>query len=163
MKQILLAIACMSMLSVSQGQLKAKVKCPPFEVDILEGKVNGLKPDRAGSEIKGKLPCFTSSEEEAAASKCGGTIFYKDRDIYFFTGRDYIEIGPNFKGKLSVPLLGTKRGGLFKVLGHPKIKDDKWDAFQTAYGTLVLYYNAANKVNKIQFSTKGTETLSLCE
>jgi hypothetical protein len=52
---------------------------------------------------------------------------------------------------------------LFNYLGNPKVKDTNWEAFQTAYGILVLHYNTAGKVYKFQFSTKTAETLSLCE
>jgi hypothetical protein len=58
--------------------------------------------------------------------------------------------------------MGTVRGSLFRTLGHPKIKDVTWDAFQTEYGTLILYYNKANKVNRIQFSSKPTDYIQLC-
>ncbi len=163
MKQLLSMLISLGLFSFCQAQLKAKAKCPVFEVDIMDGKVNGLRPNRASSEIKSVLPCFTTSEDESTSSKCGGTVFYKDRDIYFYTTRDYIEIGPKFQGKLSVPLLGSKRGSLFRLLGHPKIKDDKWEAYQTGYGCLVLYYGPDNKCRKIQFSTKSTDALQLCE
>lgn len=88
---------------------------------------------------------------------------FKLRHYQFFTTRDYVEIGEKFKGKLSIPLFGAARNSLFKVLGNPQMKDATWDAFQTAYGILVLHYNKANKVRLIQFSTHGTSTLSLCE
>ena len=163
MKKTLLFIFSMSILSGAMAQLTVKSKCADFVVDILDGKVNGLKATATNFEIKAKLPCATSSEEEGGTAKCGSNVFYKDRDIYFYTQRDYVEIGPKFKGKMTVPLLGTKRGTLFKVLGNPKMKDDKWEAYQMQYGTLVLHYDAAGKVNLIQFSTHSTETLSLCE
>ncbi|MBO9635188.1 MAG: hypothetical protein J7578_18905, partial [Chitinophagaceae bacterium] len=150
--------------TTASAQLKTtKVNCPAIEVDVLNGRVNGLKPDRTTNEITGKLPCFTTKTEESPSSKCGGMVVYKDKDITFYTGRNYVEIGPAFKGKMSISLLGTKRGSLFKVLGTPKIKDDKWDAYQTGYGCLVLYYGADNKVKKIQFSTYGTDAIQLCE
>lgn len=161
MKSICLALCCLTISLHSISQLKAKVVCPPFEVDILDGKVNSYKASVGAGEIKARFPCFTSATNDSA--KCGEAVYYKDKDITFYTGRDYIEIGEKFKGKLSVPLIGAARGGLFKVLGHPKIKDDTWDAFQTSFGTLVLHYNKANKVRLIQFSTRGTETLTLCE
>lgn len=145
------------------AQLKKTPVCNTFIVDILDGKVNDVLPDFTNSQIEEKLPCFTSSEPENASSPCGGSVFYKDKDVYFYTGRDYVEIKENFKGKLSIPLLGANRNSLFKWLGNPKIKDVQWDAFQTQYGTLVLYYNKANKVNRILFSKKSTETLSICE
>ncbi|MBS1596958.1 MAG: hypothetical protein JST75_01945 [Bacteroidetes bacterium] len=157
----LFLISCIS--SISMGQLKAKPKCGTFVVDILNGKVNNIKPDVNIPEIKDALPCFTSVEEETATSKCGGGVFYKDRDISFFTSRDYIEIGEKLKGQLSIPLIGASRSSLFKWLGNPKIKDDTWDAFVMAYGTLVLHYNAAGKVKLIQFSTRNTDDLKLCE
>jgi hypothetical protein len=163
MKKTLLVIFSMATLSGAMAQLTVKSKCPDFVVDILDGKVNGLKANASNADIKAKLPCSTSSEEEGGAAKCGANVFYKDRDIYFYTQRDYVEIGPKFKGKMTIPLLGAKRGTLFKVLGNPKLKDDKWDAYQTQYGTLVLHYDAAGKINLVQFSTNSTETLSLCE
>ncbi|MEO7923026.1 MAG: hypothetical protein ABIR30_05060 [Chitinophagaceae bacterium] len=147
----------------ASAQLKTTTVCNPFVVDILGGKVTGIEPDFTQAQVKQVFPCFTSEEAETSSSKCGGLIAYKDKDIYFYTGRDYIEIGQHFKGKMSLPLMGASRNSLFKWLGHPKIKDVKWDAFQTQYGTLVLYYNSASKINKIQFSTKSTETIQLCE
>jgi hypothetical protein len=166
MKRTLFVILAMNIFAVSMGQLKAKVKCPDFYVDILNGTVNEIKPNYTPNEIKEKFPCFTSAVEESNDAKCGGGIFFKDKDIYFYTKRDYIEIGPKFVGKTSILLLGTKRNSLFKSLGNPKMKDDLWDAFETQYGTLVLHYDvagAAGKVKFFQFSTLGTEQLNLCE
>jgi hypothetical protein len=165
-KQTLLVTLFMSFLSVSMAQLKAKVKCPDFYVDILNGTVNDIKPSYTPNEIKEKFPCFTSAEEEGESVKCGGGIYFRDKDIYFYTRRDYIEIGPKFLGKTSFLLLGTKRNSLFKTLGNQKIKDDLWDAFEMQYGTLVLHYDVAGPAGKVkffQFSTLGTELLNLCE
>lgn len=145
------------------AQLKTTTLCPALVINILDGRVNELSPTATIGEIKGKLPCFSGVEEESASAKCGGGVFFKDRDIDFFTGRDYVEIREKFKGKLSIPLMGASRNSLFKWLGHPKIKDVSWDAFQMSYGTLILYYNKAGKINKLQFSTKSTDALRLCE
>ena len=162
MKMLLLTPAiCLASLLVN-AQLKTTTLCPTMTVDILDGKVNELYSSSTMGEIKAKFPCYTSIEEGTAVPACGGAIFYKDKDIYFYTGRGYIEIREKFKGKLSIPLMGANRNNLFKTLGHPKIKDVNWDAFQMAYGTMVLYYKAG-KVNKIQISTKSTEALTLCE
>ncbi|MEZ5029532.1 MAG: hypothetical protein R2765_12205 [Ferruginibacter sp.] len=59
-------------------------------------------------------------------------------------------------------LLGVNRNSLFATLGYPKIKDVTRDAFQTEYGTLILYYDKAGKINKIQISSKSTDTIKLC-
>ena len=58
--------------------------------------------------------------------------------------------------------MGANRKNLFNWLGNPKIRDENWDAFEMAYGTLVLHYNAKGNVRLIQFSSKGTDALSLC-
>jgi hypothetical protein len=156
---ILLLLTCTAV----NAQLKTTPICPSFVVDILDGEVNDLSASATVGQIKEKFPCFTSSEAEGTAGKCGSNVFFKDKGLYFYTGRDYVEIRPGFKGKLSIPLMGASRNGLFKWLGHPKIKDVSWDAFQMAYGTLVLYYSKAGKVNKIQFSTLPSESMNLCE
>lgn len=161
MKKISFFVGFLCLASVSMAQLKASVACPPFEVDILDGKVNGFKANTIAGMIKNKWPCFSGVTNDSA--KCGEGVFYKDKGISFYTSRDYVEITEGFKGKLSVPLLGSARGSLFKTLGNPVMKDASWDAYQTNYGTLVLHFNKANKVRLIQFSTNGTSTLKLCE
>jgi hypothetical protein len=149
--------------SLAFTQLKQTTVCPDFVIDILDGRVNELDPKSTIGEVKGKFPCFSSVKEESADSLCGGGVFYKSKDIYFYTGRNYIELGPAFKGKLTIPLMGAGRNDLFKWLGHPSIKDVSWDAFQTAYGILLLYYNKSNKINKIRLSTESAATIKLCE
>jgi len=162
MKQLLLLPLFLVAAFSAKAQLVAKSRCDVITVDILDGKVNGLKPNARFDEIKEKLPCFTATEPEGSTAKCGGSIFYKDKDIYFYTDRDYIEVNEKFQGKFTTPIIGAARTSLFKLLGNPKIKDDTWEAYQMAYGTLVLHFNKAGKVNQVQFSTRSTDILSLC-
>lgn len=163
MKNILLSLSASLLFTVATAQLKTEVKCPVINVDILNGNVNHIIiPTSNMAQIKKNLPCFTSFEEDIR-SKCGSNVFYKDEDIRFFVSRNYIEIGPHFKGVLSVPLLGASRNKLFKLLGDPQIKQPEWDAFKTSYGILILYYNKENKVDKIQLSTQSTSTIQLCD
>jgi hypothetical protein len=164
MKTIIVSLSALFLCAVASAQLKRTVICPAIAIDILDGIVNGtVSPNSTVGQIKLNLPCFTSFEEEGTSAKCGAVVFYKGKDVYFYTSRDYVEIGPAFKGKLSIPLMGAPRNGLFKWLGPPQIKDVSWDAFQTAYGVLILYYNKAAKVNKIRFSTRSANTIHLCE
>ena len=164
MQKIIVSLAAVFLFTAVSAQLKTTPICPAINIDILDGIINrGIVPTSTVGQIKMKFPCFTGFEEEGTSAKCGAGVFYKDKDIFFYTTRDYIEIGPAFKGKLSLPLLGAPRNGLFKLLGKPQIKDVSWDAFQTAYGVLILYYNKAAKVNKIQFSSRSANTIELCE
>jgi len=162
MKIILLSIILAATMHAG-AQLKTTTKCATIVVDLLDGKVNGAEPKFTPSQIKGLLPCFTSEEPENEESKCGGGVFYKDNDIYFYTGRDYIEIREKFKGKLTIPVMGAARNGLFQWLGNPKLKDTNFDVYTTSYGMMIVYFNKANKVNKIQFTTKSMEEIQLCQ
>lgn len=163
MKNSLLALGSLFIFTAASAQLKTEVKCPEINVDILNGTINGMiTPTSNTAQVKKNLTCFSSFGDDVK-SKCGAFVFYKDKDIYFYTSHNYIEIGPNFKGKLSVPLMGILRNSLFKILGEPEIKQPQWDAFKTAYGILILYYDPENKINKIQFSTKSSSTIQLCE
>ena len=164
MKTIIVSLFYLVLFTVASAQLKTTPKCPEFNIDILDGVVNKKIPITSTvGQIKLNLPCFTSFEEEGTSAKCGAGVFYKDKDVYFYTTRDYVEIGPAFKGNLSIPLMGASRDGLFKWLGSPQIKEVSWDAFQTSYGILILYYNNAATVNKIQFSTQSANSIHLCE
>jgi len=162
MKNLFLLFLLLAVSLLNQAQLKAKAVCPLIEVDVMAGSVNDLYPKSAIAEIKTTLPCFTEVVEIDSVSRCAG-VFYKDRGISFFTGRRYIEITDQFKGKLSPALMGASRSNLFNLLGHPKLKDTNWDAFQMGYGILILYYNKAGKINKIQISSKSTDEIKLCE
>ena len=163
MKNLFLLSAVLLMGIAVSAQLKTTAICNAFVIDVLDGNVNKVEPDFTPERIKQAFPCFTSVEPENSTSACGGGVFFKDRGIFFFTGRDYIEIREKFKGRLTVPLMGAARNGLYKWLGNPKIKDVTWDAYQTSYGTLVVHFNKANKVNLLQFSKLSTDALSLCE
>jgi len=162
MKNIFLIITIQLFSSQIFAQLKTTVSCPPIEVDVLAGTVNELLPKSAIVEIQNTLPCFTTFQVKDTDSTCGG-VFYSDRSINFYTDRRYIEIGEKFKGKITPALMGAKRSDLFSILGYPKLKDVHWDAFQMGYGTLILYYNSAGKINKIQMANRSTDAIKLCE
>ncbi|HMI78631.1 MAG TPA: hypothetical protein VK484_07545 [Ferruginibacter sp.] len=161
MKFLFLVFAGIISTQVAEAQLKATAICPPFTVDVMDGNVNMIYPKSAIAEVQTTFPC-TSEMVDENVGKCGG-VFFKDKDVHFYTERDYIEIGERFKGKINPALMGVSRNNLFKLLGMPKLKDTNWEAFQMGYGTLVLYYNKAGKINKLQISSKSTDALKLCE
>ena len=164
MKKIISIAVMLLPVLFAAAQLKtAKPVCKTFEIDVLEGSVNNdLNTKSTIAEVKTTFPCFTTAIDENGGKGCGG-VFYKDKAISFITERGYIEIESQFKGKLSLPLFGANRNALFKWLGYAKMKDTNWDAFQTKYGILILYYNKAGKVNKLQMSRYDTDSIRLCE
>jgi hypothetical protein len=164
MKTIFITLISLFYIQSLQAQLKTTTAiCPTFSVDVLEGILNNAVTTKSTiGQVKNFFPCFTEVVEVPTATKCSG-IFYADKGISFYNDRGYIEIQENFKGKLVPQLMGVSRGSLFKTLGYPKMKDVSWDAFQTKFGILILYYNKSNKINKLQISYKNTDSIKLCE
>lgn len=161
MKKFLLSLIILFSAFGGFAQLKTTPVCPPFTVDVLGGTVNKLNPRSTAGEVEKTLPCFSEKVLPGDSAKCTG-VYYSNQGVYFYTERNYIEVRENFKGTSSIAL-GTPRASLFSMLGNPKLKDPLWEAYQTEYGTLVLYFNKENKVNKIQMSTRGTDTIKLCD
>jgi hypothetical protein len=67
-----------------------------------------------------------------------------------------------FKGKFTVPLFGAKSDDLFVKFGNPKVKDANWEAYQMAFGIMIVYYNMKGTINKVILSTKGVDAIDLC-
>ncbi len=163
MKFSLLLIVGISLSNTSFGQLKKTPVCPPFQADIVSGSINKLSPKSSMDEIKNSFPCFKLVVDGSDSSaKCKG-VYYNDKGIIFFTERNYIEINEKFDGVMTPKLIGADRKSLFALFGYPKIKDITWDAFQMVYGILILYYDKAGKINKIQISSKTVDNIKLCE
>ena len=161
MKNFLLSLLILFSGTACFAQLKTTPVCPPFSVDVLGGTVNKLNPRSTSGEVEKTLPCFSERVQPGDSAKCAG-VYYGEQGVYFYKERNYIEVRSNFKGKSSIAL-GTPCSALFSVLGNIKLKDPSWEAYQTEYGTLVLYFDKENKLNKIQMSTRSTETLKLCD
>lgn len=162
MKTFILAVACIACTGISRAQLKSTPYCPPFNIDILDGNVNKLYAQSPYGDVKNRLPCFTDAIDELQGSGCGG-VFFKDKGVYFYTYRNYIEIRDNYTGTMTFPLMGADRGSLFKWIGLPKVKDNAWEVYQMRYGILVVYFTDGGKINRLILSNKSAETLRLCE
>ena len=103
MKRFILLFFSIALIFPAMAQLKSSSTCAEFVVDILDGTVNSLRPNTNIEEIKKNMPCFTSTEEENNSTKCGGGVFYKDKDIRIYTGRDYVEVGGEIQRKTFYP------------------------------------------------------------
>ncbi len=146
----------------ASAQLKTKPDCGLITVDVHKGWINEVKPNDDPEQIKAKLPCFTSFEKEGDESGCGGGVYYDDKGICFYIQRDYVVITDAFKGKITVPLFGAKSDDLFVKFGNPKVKDANWEAYQMAFGIMIVYYNTKGTINKVILSTKGVDAIDLC-
>jgi hypothetical protein len=93
-----LFIAVFSFFSMNLiAQLKANTECNAITVDVYKGWINQAGPNIDPEQIKAKLPCFTRFEKEGNESKCGGGIYYDDKDFKYLIQREYIVIGENLR------------------------------------------------------------------
>ncbi len=162
MRKTVLIFACMAVCQLTRAQLKATPVCLSFNIDVIDGSVNNMYPESPLGDIQNKMPCFTQVVQEPAADGCAG-IFYKDKGISFYTYRDYIEITENYKGAMTLPLMGADHTNLFKWFGLPKVKDIAWEAYQMRHGILVVYFNGTGRINRILLSSKSPESIRLCD
>ena len=80
-KALFLAL-CLGCLTPAMAQLKTTTKCPDLYADILNGTVNGQKPNYGRAEIKDKFPCNAVELDESKDAKCGGGVFLKEKDLF---------------------------------------------------------------------------------
>lgn len=144
------------------SQLKSSNACGTIMIDVYQGWINKARPNDHPEQIKAKLPCFTSFQEEGNQSPCGGGVYFENRDIRYMVQRDYIVIGDKCKDSFNLLLFGKKEKDLFADLGLPKLKDANWRAYQMAYGTLILFFNDKDVVNKVIITTRTTDDADLC-
>ncbi len=141
--------------------------CPFLIADLKKGTINKLTPLVSQEQLKIKLPCFTGESEEGGPMNCGGGVFFLKHEVYFYTGRDYIEIRKGFAGKLSIPVLGLSKNAAIATLKMGKIirteidDEDEYIFFKTGYGCLFLKL-VDSKVVGIDISAKKAADVELC-
>lgn len=91
--------------------------CASLRFDLVRGTLNGLAPTAPMDEVRRRLPCFTGESAETSEMNFGGGVFFLDHDLYFYTGRNYIEVRRRFSGTVTPDVLGRPIGDARRVLG----------------------------------------------
>lgn len=177
MKRIIatVVLGCFFIPAIAQKPIKTKTttepaalvatECDNIIADFTTGRVNGLKPTASMSSVKKKLPCFTGESTEGGNVNCGGGVFYLNHDIYFYTGRNYIEIRDKFAGRTEPPLLGISRKDITTKLGAADIEIDGGRVliYKKPYGSLRLLFNMDGRCIEIGIHSSSPEKVELCE
>ncbi len=142
--------------------------CDTLVANLTKGTLNGLKPGAAMKAVKEKLPCFTGDSEEGGDFNCGGGVFYLNHDFFYYTGNDYIELRSEFKGKLTIPVLGLTQAAAIKkmkvfgkVVRTQKNGDQRFLFFKTSYGCICLTLEGGS-VTKLGMYSKPAAKVELC-
>ncbi len=132
--------------------------CDNLIVNIEKGTINGISPDASMDKIKKQFPCFTGETTEGQIFNYGGGVFFLDHDFYFYTYHDYLEIRGEFKGKLSIPLIGKNINAISQVSGKPDKIIGAMYLYEQKYGVLRLKVRN-NIVKEIGIHTKNLESV----
>lgn len=164
--QLFAMIFLMIFESSSFNNAGASKGCKNLEADLKKGTLNGVSPAASMKEVKSKLPCFTGdSSEEDSIMNCGGGVFYLNHDFFFYTGRNYIEIRKNFKGKLSAETLNQPWSKVHTAMGEPDRQELQRDVFyyfyDTDYGCLRFNVVSGNVII-VAMHAQPSEQVDLC-
>jgi hypothetical protein len=141
--------------------------CNNLFADLKNGTINKVKPTASQQKVKAALPCFTGDSEEGGDFNCGGGVFFLKHGFFFYTGKDYIEIRENYKGKLSIPVLGLTKDmaiaklKMGKVIRTETVNEEEVIFFKTIYGCLWLKL-VEGKVVNVVISSKQVSDAELC-
>jgi serine/threonine-protein kinase len=127
-------------------------------VDLAHGTVNGLSPDASQEEIKEILPYFTGSTPETDEMNHGGGVFFTQREMYFYTRLDMIEIRRAFRGEVRPPVLGAMKWKAVELLGEPLATHDDAIYYSRRYGCVRLELDG-DAVKEIDISAKPCSDL----
>jgi hypothetical protein len=149
-----------------KAEVKSKVKdCRKISANLNSGTVNGLKPTALPADVKKKLPCFTGESAEGGNINCGGGVFYLNNDIYFYTGRDYIEMRGSFSGTTSPSVLGFTRDELVILFGKADrvVDGGRVLIYTKPYGSLRLVFNMEGRCAEVGIHAVTPDKIEMCE
>jgi hypothetical protein len=145
----------------------AKTECDSLFFDLEEGNINGVSPMLSQEEIREWFPCFSNASPDGSSSDCGGGVFYKNHDFYYYTYFNYVEVKSKFKGKMTYDLMGKPREEVRKLLGELYNTQNKegfsdTDLFPREYGCLRVKYSS-NTVASVAAHYNECEAVNLCD
>jgi hypothetical protein len=144
-------------------------------LNLKKGHLNKIKPTASFAAVKEALPCFTGETEEGVDYNCGGGVFYLNHDMFFYTGRDYIEVRAGFGGKISEDLLAKTEEEILALKGQPDLipvyedkkgwgfEVDKVYLYKTRYGALQINFDPeSGKSVKLSVHSNAPEEVIIC-
>jgi hypothetical protein len=143
-----------------------QTECDSLFFDLEEGKINAVSPMLSQGELKEWFPCYSGTTPDGASQDCGGGVFYKNHDFYYYTYFDYVEVRSRFKGKMTYELIGKTKEEVRKLLGTPVDTKNKEgfsdiDLFTKEYGCLRVNYTN-NTVVIVAAHYNECEAVNLC-
>ncbi|MES2441480.1 MAG: hypothetical protein V4574_01505 [Pseudomonadota bacterium] len=142
----------------------AAAECPPLEVDVREGTVNGIGPATPFDDVSEQLPCFTGQTAEGELFNYGGGVFYGDHNVYFYTYLRFIEIREPFAGTLRPAIFGRSKAALAAEFPfNGRTRRPLWgtpaDEFvSTSFGCTQFSFTG-DAVTQIRFYTRDCDVL----
>ena len=147
-----------------KDELKKTASCGELWIDLLGGTFNGIKPNASIDTVKQKLPCYTGETEEGSVFNYRGGVFYLNHDFYFYTYYDFIQVRKEFKGEISLQVLGKTLEEVPSALGLPDRIFKLSHLYEMDYGILRLdfMYGKVSSIN-IHYASMEEVLKLLCK
>ncbi len=120
-KFFLLIAAFLISANLLQAQLKVTVRCEPFFVDILNGKVNELNLVQALKKSRLSF-CFTKTDAESTSSPCGGGVYFADKTSFLFHRPRLCSDRREVQRKIINALNGCRPQFIIQIIRQPSIE-----------------------------------------
>ena len=113
--------------------------CDKLVFDLESATLNGLPPTATMADVKAQFPCSTGESSERSAFNYGGGVFFLKHGMFFYTGRDFIEVRRPFAGEVVPAVLGEDVATLDAWASAPA--QDPGQAPVTRGGLLRKFYD----------------------
>jgi hypothetical protein len=155
---------CYSLLFILQNSISQN--CEVVSIDVKKGTVNNINPKSTQQEVIKTFPCKTGQTADGSSINCGGGVFYSNLNIYFYTGKDNINVRKGYKGKCTIDVLDKNEKELTKIFGIPDgdlIDDEKtkYTFYKTSYGCIVFIIKDGKSTEFFMYG-KNSEEVDIC-
>jgi len=118
--------------------------CNNLVLDLNQGTLNGLAPTVSQAQVKQYLPCATGDTEDGEVYNYGGGVFFLNHDFFMYTGKDFIEVRQDFKGKVTDNMMEKSKADILARYGQAAIDNGYKLFFNRQYGCLRFTFNGTS-------------------
>jgi len=131
--------------------------CDAITVDLYAGTVNGLPLTASMDAVKAALPCSTGESPEGEVYNYGGGVFFTDRELYLYTGNDFINVRAGFTGTLVPPLLTMGTVAATDDLGELDLSDEAGRRYYAHAPGCIVIVADTNDVQEVSVHGRSCE------
>jgi hypothetical protein len=115
--------------------------CDDMSLDLIKGTITGVPVTATQDEVKAAFPCSTGESPDGELFNYGGGVFFLGHQLFFYTGRDFIQVRMGFVGAVVPPLLGAPPSAAEPELGDAVFDTGSAKYFSREGGCIAMTYD----------------------